>query len=78
MATPEVDDRAERVYKILLVGNGGVGKSSFVERYVNNRFSNQYKMTVGVDFMVKSLQRTNGETIKLQVGSSHCHAPTCT
>ena len=41
------DERIERVYKILLVGNSEVGKTSFVERYVNNRFLSQYKSTLG-------------------------------
>ncbi|XP_062523070.1 ras-related protein Rab-7L1-like isoform X2 [Corticium candelabrum] len=65
MAVPE-DEERERVYKVLLVGNGQVGKTSFVERYVNNRFSTAYKQTVGVDFAVKVLHR-NGDTIKLQL-----------
>ena len=46
MAIPE-DEERERVYKVLLVGNGRVGKTSFVERYVNNRFSARYKDTIG-------------------------------
>ena len=46
MAVPE-DKERERVYKVVLVGNSQVGKTSFVERYVNNRFSTTYKQTVG-------------------------------
>ncbi|XP_062523071.1 ras-related protein Rab-7L1-like [Corticium candelabrum] len=65
MAIPE-DEERERVYKVLLVGNGRVGKTSFVERYVNNRFSARYKDTIGVDFAVKVLHR-NEDTIKLQL-----------
>ncbi|XP_038579659.1 ras-related protein Rab-7L1-like isoform X3 [Micropterus salmoides] len=37
----------EHLLKILVVGDGNVGKSSFVHRYVNGQFNKMYKMTVG-------------------------------
>lgn len=37
----------EHLLKILVVGDGNVGKSSFVHRYVNGHFNQTYKMTVG-------------------------------
>lgn len=37
----------EHLMKILIVGDGNVGKSSFVHRYVNGQFNKTYKMTVG-------------------------------
>lgn len=37
----------EYLFKVLVVGNGRVGKSSFVHRYVNGKFSKEYKMTMG-------------------------------
>lgn len=37
----------EHLMKILIVGDGNVGKSSFVHRYVNGQFNKMYKMTVG-------------------------------
>lgn len=47
--TPERDrgDMREHLMKILVVGDGNVGKSSFVHRYVNGQFNKTYKMTVG-------------------------------
>lgn len=38
---------ADYLLKILIVGDGNVGKSSFVNRYVNGQFNKTYKMTVG-------------------------------
>lgn len=38
---------AEHLMKILIIGDGNVGKSSFVHRYVNGQFNKTYKMTVG-------------------------------
>lgn len=39
--------------KVLVVGNIGAGKTSLIQRYVGNGFSENYKATVGVDFAVK-------------------------
>lgn len=39
--------------KILVVGNIGAGKTSLVQRYVGNGFTENYKATVGVDFAIK-------------------------
>jgi Ras-related protein Rab-32 len=43
----------ERLHKILLVGDMGCGKSSFMKRLVHCVFSGNYKATVGVDFGLK-------------------------
>lgn len=37
----------EHLLKVLIVGDGNVGKSSFVHRYVSGQFNKTYKMTVG-------------------------------
>ena len=42
--------------KILLVGDFGVGKSSLVARFVHNRFSEDYKSTIGVVINKKSVE----------------------
>jgi GTPase SAR1 family protein len=56
----------EYVYKILVVGDLGCGKTSFIHRYVNHTFSNTYRATIGVDFALKTLKR--GKTsIRLQL-----------
>lgn len=38
------------VYKIALIGDGGVGKTSIRERYMGNAFRAEYLLTVGADF----------------------------
>lgn len=57
----------EHLMKILIVGDGNVGKSSFVHRYVNGQFNSMYKMTVGVDFSVKLLHWSDKEKVRLQL-----------
>ncbi|XP_053172884.1 ras-related protein Rab-7L1-like [Scomber japonicus] len=55
----------EHLMKILIIGDGEVGKSAFVNRYVNGKFNEGYKMTVGVDFSVKVLQWSEKEQVRL-------------
>ncbi|XP_077979491.1 ras-related protein rab7-like [Glandiceps talaboti] len=47
--------RKKRLVKVILLGNSGVGKSSLVDQYINSRFSDQYKATIGVDFKTKEV-----------------------
>ena len=53
------------LYQILLLGDTGVGKTSFVKRAVNKEFSNDYEATVGADFAVKEMTRPVGQPSRL-------------
>ena len=53
-------------FKVLLIGPGSVGKTSLFNRFVNNRFSSSYKITMGVDFLEKELE-FDKETVKLTI-----------
>ena len=44
------------IYKTILVGEGGVGKTSLTIRYSENRFDENMKMTIGVNFASKKVQ----------------------
>ncbi|XP_056107467.1 ras-related protein Rab-7a isoform X3 [Rhinichthys klamathensis goyatoka] len=41
--------------KVILIGNSGVGKSSFMTRFVDHRFTKLYRATIGVDFLAKEV-----------------------
>ena len=56
----------EYLFKIILIGNSGVGKSSILQRYMKRVFDSNYKITIGVDFLMKSLV-INNQIVKLQV-----------
>ena len=56
----------DATYKIMLLGEEGVGKKTFGQTYLNDFFREDTKMTIGVDFKVKSLE-INGKNIRLQV-----------
>lgn len=57
----------ERLFKVIIIGDPTVGKTSFVQRYVQDSFRRDYKGTVGVDFALKILKWSDSETIKLQL-----------
>ena len=42
-------------YKVVLIGPAAVGKTSILLRFVHNKFSKSYKMTIGVDFLNKEI-----------------------
>lgn len=44
---PVTTSTVERSYKVIIVGEATVGKTSFVQRYVNDVFKDDYKGTVG-------------------------------
>lgn len=56
----------EHLYKILVIGDLGVGKTSIIKRYVHQNFSPNYRATIGVDFALKVLN-WDQETVRLQL-----------
>lgn len=54
--------------KVIVVGNGNVGKTSMTTRYAKGKYTGNYKKTIGVDFMEKSVElRDLGETVNLMI-----------
>ena len=45
----------ELLFKIIIIGDPTVGKTSFVQRYVNDSFRRDYKMTIGGKFKSQTL-----------------------
>ncbi|KAG8554413.1 hypothetical protein GDO81_003789 [Engystomops pustulosus] len=57
---------SRRHIKLLLIGNAGVGKSALMNQYVNNRFTNYYRATIGADFFTKEL-RVDEQLVTVQI-----------
>ena len=62
----EDQDDYEQLYKIIIIGDSGVGKSNILGRYLHDEFKEDTKSTVGVEFGSKKMQIENA-TIKLQI-----------
>lgn len=59
------------LFKVVLIGNSGVGKTCLVRRFTQGVFPKGQGATIGVDFMIKTLEIENNagqkETVKLQI-----------
>lgn len=56
----------DSIYKLLLVGDSGVGKSCLLLRFVDDKFSPSFITTIGIDFKIRTIE-VDGAKIKLQV-----------
>lgn len=50
-----MEEDFDRELKVLVVGNGGVGKTSMIRRFAKGIYTDEYKKTIGVDFLEKAL-----------------------
>ncbi|CAF4459943.1 unnamed protein product [Rotaria socialis] len=60
------DDQILTTLKILIIGESGVGKSSLLLRFTDDRFDQDLSATIGVDFKVKQLE-IDGNRVKLAI-----------
>lgn len=55
IANEEEEDVTVYQFKIILLGDGAVGKTSIATRFTEDKFSQNYKQTIGVDFFIKRI-----------------------
>eukprot|EP01120_Amphizonella_sp_Union-15-10_P013330 TRINITY_DN616_c0_g1_i1.p1 TRINITY_DN616_c0_g1~~TRINITY_DN616_c0_g1_i1.p1 ORF type:complete len:249 (+),score=51.39 TRINITY_DN616_c0_g1_i1:70-747(+) len=63
----EETDKEQHLYKVLVIGDYAVGKTSLIKRYCEGYFTPNYKLTIGVDFAVKSLEWSDKTRVTLQL-----------
>ncbi|KAL0092658.1 GTP-binding protein ypt1 [Phycomyces blakesleeanus] len=54
------------LFKLLLIGDSGVGKSCLLLRFADDMFTDSYISTIGVDFKIRTIE-IDGKAIKLQI-----------
>jgi len=54
------------LFKLLLIGDSGVGKSCLLMRFAEDSYTESYLSTIGVDFKIRTID-VDGKTIKLQI-----------
>jgi hypothetical protein len=57
----------KRIVKVIVIGDYAVGKTSLIRRYCEGYFSQNYKLTIGVDFAVKTVEWDDKTRVTLQV-----------
>ncbi|XP_037639736.1 RAB11a, member RAS oncogene family, like [Sebastes umbrosus] len=60
------EDEYDYLFKVVLIGDSGVGKSNLLSRFTRNEFNLESKSTIGVEFATRSIQ-VEGKTIKAQI-----------
>ncbi|CAA0814078.1 Ras-related protein RABA2a [Striga hermonthica] len=59
-------DEYDYLFKVVLIGDSGVGKSNLLSRFTRNEFCLESKSTIGVEFATRTLQ-VEGRTVKAQI-----------
>ncbi|XP_071685716.1 ras-related protein Rab2BV-like [Rutidosis leptorrhynchoides] len=62
----KVDHGYDYLFKIVLIGDSGVGKSNILARFTRNEFCLESKSTIGVEFATRTVQ-VEGKTVKAQI-----------
>ncbi|KAK8940318.1 Ras-related protein RIC2 [Platanthera guangdongensis] len=66
MAAYRSEDDYDYLFKLVLIGDSGVGKSNILSRFTRNEFSLESKSTIGVEFATRSLN-VDSKVIKAQI-----------
>lgn len=63
--------RYDYLFKLLLIGDSGVGKSCLLLRFADDTYTESYISTIGVDFKIRTIE-LDGKTVKLQIVCTEC------
>ncbi|KAF6158299.1 hypothetical protein GIB67_022379 [Kingdonia uniflora] len=66
MVAYRTEDDYDYLFKVVLIGDSGVGKSNLLSRFTRNEFSLESKSTIGVEFATRSLN-VDGKVVKAQI-----------
>ncbi|GAB5591060.1 hypothetical protein Unana1_05960 [Umbelopsis nana] len=55
------------ILKVVIIGDGGVGKTCLRNQFIHKRFTSSYKATIGADFITKDVHTSDGRKVTLQL-----------
>ncbi|MFX1512403.1 MAG: Rab family GTPase, partial [Promethearchaeota archaeon] len=62
--------REQYLFKMVMLGEGGVGKTSLIYQYMHSKFLDSMKATIGVDLFKKSINVTTSDNLPIRVALS--------
>ncbi|RDE17046.1 MAG: hypothetical protein C4K48_00480, partial [Candidatus Thorarchaeota archaeon] len=62
-----VQEMVTALFKVVLMGDGSVGKTSLRRTYMGEGFRANYMITIGADFAVKKMQLHGGHDVSIQI-----------
>lgn len=74
MSTSEavVQGGTELMFKIIMIGDAGIGKSSLLNRYIRDEFDADYRVTIGIHIVTKVLSLTPSLSRWTKTSESDC------
>ncbi|GAC76609.1 M-phase inducer phosphatase [Moesziomyces antarcticus T-34] len=66
LSTMAAESNYDYLFKVVLIGDSGTGKSNLLSRFTRNEFSLESKSTIGVEFATRSIS-VDGKTVKAQI-----------
>lgn len=66
MGAYRADEDYDYLFKVVLIGDSGVGKSNLLSRFTKNEFSQESKSTIGVEFATRSIA-VEDKVVKAQI-----------
>ena len=66
MLKPKGQEKYDYLFKVVVIGDSGVGKSNLLSRFTRNEFNLESKSTIGVEFATRTVT-IDGKTIKAQI-----------
>ena len=61
-----VQSEFDHMFKLIIIGDTGVGKSCLMKRVMDDEFKTEHQVTIGVEFGSYGL-RVNGKILKMQI-----------
>lgn len=61
------DEAYDYLFKVVMIGDSGVGKSNLLMRYTKGDFNLESKTTIGVEFATKKVNTSDGKSVKAQI-----------